>query len=123
MWRLTHNNCANGKNHNQDGVLTSGVPRTSDVVNSYFALNNADKKNASIKKLKISGLTSVREININIERTKETIIGQKPTLTPVDNRLRKSIIHRGLMVKSKSINVTRTTKILSKIRPVNPPKL
>src|SRR3989344_2138599 len=100
---------------------------------SCLALNSVNRKNAKMTKLNISGLTSVREMNINIESRKDITIGQKP----VDNRLAKSVIHRRtskvgmtcevvnrlLTRKNKSKNEYRTTNILSKIRPVNPPKL
>src|SRR3989344_3128897 len=103
---------------------------------SCLALNSANRKNAKMTKLNISGLTSVREMNINIESRKDIIIGQN-ALDAVDNRLAMSFIHRRtsqvgmtcevvnrlLTRKNKSKNEDRTTNILSKIRPVNPPKL
>lgn len=60
-------------------------------------------------KLNISGLTSVREINIKIERINDIVIGQKVACF--------------LAIKNSNRNDAKITNTLSRIKPVNPAKL
>src|SRR3989344_2887825 len=99
MCRLTQSNSAKGKNQ-----INHESPR-----GLYFSRNKTNKKKDKMRKLKISGRTSVLEIKIKIESRKETRTGQNLALF--------------LTMENKRAKVPKIKIIFIQIRPVKPNQL